>query len=162
VVHHDGRISIAGGVMALPADTRYAVSGNAILLTDGKAPLHARDAVRHPRSAVGVSADGKTLLIFALDGRQATAEESVYGRAHSRGATLAELGELMLEFGAAHAVNLDGGGSTSLVIKDPFTSVFTVANQPSDRSTLKLPIPIERPVADVLGIRVTPRSALPR
>ncbi len=162
MIHRDGRITIAGGVKELPADIRYAVSGNAVLLTDGKAPVHARDTVRHPRSAVGVSADGKKLILFALDGRQATAEESVYGRAHSRGATLAELGELMLEFGAANAVNLDGGGSTSLVIKDPYTGVFTIANQPSDRSNLKLPIPIERPVADVLGIRITPRAALPR
>lgn len=162
MIHQDGRITIAGGVKELPADTRYAVSGNAVLLTDGKAPVHPRDTVRHPRSAVGVSADGKTLILFALDGRQATAEESVYGRAHSRGATLAELGEMMREFGAAHAVNLDGGGSTSLVIKDPYTGVFTIANQPSDRNNLKLPIPIERPVADVLGIRITPRAALPR
>lgn len=162
VVHANGRISIAGDVRELPADTRYAVSGNAILLTNGVAVTHARDGVRHPRSAAGLSADGKTLILFALDGRQATAEESVYGRAHSRGATLAELAELMLGFGAANAVNLDGGGSTSLVVKDPHTGVFSITNQPSDGSTLKFPVAIERPVADVLGIRVAPRSALPR
>ncbi len=162
VVHTSGRISIAGDVRELPADTRYAVSGNAILLVNGQPVTHARDAVRHPRSAAGLSADGKTLILFALDGRQATAEESVYGRAHSRGATLAELAELMLGFGAANALNLDGGGSTSLVVKDPHTGVFSIANQPSDGSTLKFPVAIERPVADVLGIRVAPRSALPR
>jgi exopolysaccharide biosynthesis protein len=162
VVHTSGAISIAGDIRELPADTRYAVSGNAILLTNGAPVPHARDTMRHPRSAAGVSADGKTLILFALDGRQATVEESVYGRAHSRGATLTELGELMLGFGAANALNLDGGGSTSLVIKDPHTGVFSIANQPSDGSTLKFPVAIERPVADVLGIRVTPRAALPR
>lgn len=162
VVHAGGRISIAGDVRELPADTRYAVSGNAILLVNGQPVTHARDTVRHPRSAAGLSADGKTLILFALDGRQATAEESVYGRAHSRGATLAELAEMMLGFGAANALNLDGGGSTSLVVKDPHTGVFSIANQPSDGSTLKIPVAIERPVADVLGIRVAPRASLPR
>ena len=65
-----------------------------------------------------------------------------------------ELGELMRGFGATDAINLDGGGSTSIVLKDPHTGVFTVANQPSDTSTLEIPVAIERPVADVIGIKV--------
>lgn len=43
---------------------------------------------------------------------------------------------------------------TSIVIKDPGTGAFAIANQPSDLSTLKLPVRGERPVVDVLGIRV--------
>ena len=79
---------------------------------------------------------------------------AVDGRAdgHSRGATLAELGELMKAFGAWDAINLDGGGSTTLVIKDPLTGVFSVANRPSGVAVGLPGLPAERPVVDVLGV----------
>ena len=154
IVHASGKISIGDDVRELPADTRYAVSGSATVLRAGVPIVSAAVAARHPRSAVGLSADGSTLVMLAVDGRQATAAESPYGRAHSRGATLQELGELMRGFGAADAINLDGGGSTAMVLKDPYTGVFSIANQPSDASTLKLPVAIERPVADVIGITI--------
>ncbi|MEQ1516525.1 MAG: phosphodiester glycosidase family protein [Usitatibacteraceae bacterium] len=154
IVHADGKISINANLHELPADTRYAVSGSAPVLKAGTPFVSAAGAARHPRSAVGLNAGGTTLLMLAVDGRQATAEESPYQRIHSRGATLQELGELMRSFGAHDAINLDGGGSTSIVLKDPHTGVFTIANQPSDRSTLELPVAIERPVADVIGIKV--------
>jgi len=145
VVHRDGRISLLDGLMELPADTQYAVSGNAMMLKDGKATPPARDANRHPRSAVGLSADAKVLFVMALDGRQET---------HSRGVTLAELAEVLIKFGAHTAINLDGGGSTALVLKDPGSGVYAVANQPSDTSSLKLPVRGERPVIDVVGITI--------
>lgn len=154
VVHANGKISVEDNLRELPADTRYAVSGSATVLKSGVPIVSADGAVRHPRSSVGLSADGATLVMLAVDGRQATVEESPYRRIHSRGATLQELGELMRGFGASDAINLDGGGSTSIVLKDPHTGVFTVANQPSDTSTLGIPVAIERPVADVIGIKV--------
>jgi hypothetical protein len=70
---------------------------------------------RHPRTAVGVRADG-TLLFVTVDGRRP--EESV-------GMSLPELTDLMLELGAVSAVNLDGGGSTTMVIAGE------VVNRPS-------------------------------
>lgn len=154
VVHDTGKISIEDDLRELPADTRFAVSGNATVLKNGMAIAAASPPVRHPRSSVGISADGRTLLMVAVDGRQSTVEESPYKRVHSRGMTMNELGELMRSLGANDAINLDGGGSTSLVLKDPHTGVFTIANQPSDFSTLGIPVAIERPVADVIGIRV--------
>lgn len=154
VVHASGKISLHDNLQTLPADTRHAVSGSATVLQAGVPIASAAGTVRHPRSAVGLTAAGTTLLMLAVDGRQATAEESPYRRIHSRGATLQELGELMRGFGASDAINLDGGGSTSIVLKDPHTGVFTVANQPSDGSTLGIPVAIERPVADVIGIMV--------
>ena len=144
IVHDDGKISFQDRAQELPANTRYAVSGSAIVLRAGEAVARPRDTARHPRSAVGVSADGRTLLIVAVDGRQE----------HSHGVTLEELGQLMQTFGAHHALNLDGGGSTALVIKDPGTGVFAVANQPSDTSITLPNVHIERPVADVIGISV--------
>ena len=147
VVHDDGKVSFHDGITSLPAGTRYAVSGSAIVLRAGEviaSPRNAMDTVRHPRSAVGISADERTLLLVAVDGRQA----------HSRGATLEELGQLMQSLGAREALNLDGGGSTTLVIKDPATGVYAVANQPSDTAISMPSVHIERPIADVIGIRI--------
>lgn len=61
----------------------------------------------HPRSAAGRDADGR-LLLMVVDGRQGD----------SRGVTLEELARLMLEFGAEEALNLDGGGSSTFVVRD--------------------------------------------
>ena len=146
MVGRDGKISLADAVRELPAGTQFAVSGNAMMLKDGKPTPPARDVARHPRSAVGLSADGRTLFIVAIDGRQ---------EMHSQGVTLGELANIFIQLGAHNAINLDGGGSTSLVIKDPGTGVFAIANQPSDLSTQKLPVRGERPVVDVLGIKIT-------
>jgi hypothetical protein len=70
---------------------------------------------RHPRTAVGVRADG-TLLFVTVDGRRP--DESV-------GMSLRELTDLMLELGCVSANNLDGGGSTTMVIDG------RVVNRPS-------------------------------
>ena len=145
IVHRDGRVTLADRVMELPADTRFAVSGNAMILAKGELTSSATEAIRHPRSAVGISADGRTLLLVAIDGRQ---------EGHSRGVTLAELAKIFQTFGAADAINLDGGGSTSLVLRDPATGVHSIANQPSELSTARLPVRVERPVIDVVGVVV--------
>lgn len=66
-------------------------------------------ARRHNRSAVGISRDSTKVIIAAIDGRQPE---------FSIGATLAETADIMKVLGAWNAVNLDGGGSTTLVIED--------------------------------------------
>ena len=147
VVHEDGKVSLMDAVTQLPADTRFAVSGSALVLAHGKPVAVAFDILRHPRSAVGLSADARTLIMVAVDGRQ---------EKHSRGVTLAELAAIMQNFGADSAINLDGGGSTSLVLKDPATGVFAIANQPSDQAALSLPLSVERPVIDIIGIQIAP------
>lgn len=63
---------------------------------------------RHPRSAVGFSKDSTKIYFVAVDGRQH----------HSRGATMREMADIMKGIGAWNAVNLDGGGSTTLVVRD--------------------------------------------
>ena len=64
---------------------------------------------RHNRSAVGINRDSTKVILAAIDGRQP--EFSV-------GATLAETADIMKVLGSWNAVNLDGGGSTTLVIED--------------------------------------------
>lgn len=82
---------------------------------------------RHPRTAIGRLADGRIILLV-LGGRQPY---------HSLGMTLIELATLLRQLGATDALNLDGGGSTTLVVRG------VVVNLPSDEAG-------ERPVGDML------------
>lgn len=82
----------------------------------------------HPRTAVGLSADRRRLLLLVADGR----------RADVPGPTLPELAALMIEIGACTALNLDGGGSSALWVGK------RLVNQPSDL--------VERPVANHLAV----------
>ncbi len=82
---------------------------------------------RHPRTALAVLSDGRVLL-FVVDGRQPY---------HSLGMTLPELAMTLRQMGAVDAMNLDGGGSTTMVVAGH------VVNLPSD-------VTGERPVPDAL------------
>ena len=84
-----------------------AVGGFGMLLLDGKNVGGDRD--RHPRTALGTSEDGRFLYVLVIDGRQGD---------YSAGATTAETAAWLLRLGAHDALNLDGGGSTTLAIAD--------------------------------------------
>ena len=103
-----------------------AVAGVPIIVRNGKAdiPWEQEKAgksfteSRHPRTAIGKTADGKILLV-TVDGRRPGV---------SVGMSLAELADLMLSLGAVDALNLDGGGSTTMYYSG------RVVNRPSDAS----------------------------
>ena len=84
-----------------------AISGNELLLKNGEVVegLSASDA--DPRTAVGLNRAGSKLIIVVVDGRQT---------GYSEGASLLDLAAIMLEKGAFRAINLDGGGSSTLVV----------------------------------------------
>lgn len=82
---------------------------------------------RHPRTALGILPDGRVLLLV-VDGRRPT---------HSLGMTLVELAMALRALGAVDAMNLDGGGSSTMVVGG------RLVNLPSDETG-------ERPVADAL------------
>lgn len=88
-------------------DAYNAVGGFRLLLTDGKNV--ARGDAIHPRTAAGISRDGRYLYLVVIDGRQP---------GYSEGATTAETAEWLSRLGAHSGLNLDGGGSTTLVISD--------------------------------------------
>ena len=88
-----------------------------------------------PRTAVGVRADGSAVF-YTLDGRQ---------KGYSYGAQIATVGERLKELGCIDAINLDGGGSTSVGAVFPGSDEFLVMNSPSDGSL--------RSVANFLFIR---------
>jgi hypothetical protein len=86
------------------------VSGRPMIVDRGRLSSElrefARTYTREPRTAAGVSQDGKTVILVTVDGRRST----------SHGGTLVEMGELMIELGAYRGINLDGGGSTTMFI----------------------------------------------
>jgi hypothetical protein len=131
----------------LPARERLleALGGGPRILRDGDISIEYEEErlsrsfaeERHPRTAVGYSQNGEVLFLVVVDGRQP---------GYSVGMTLAELAGFMrmrlADFSSTHenayqALNLDGGGSTTMVVEDE------VVNSPSDQTG-------ERPVANVL------------
>ncbi|HEX5597288.1 MAG TPA: phosphodiester glycosidase family protein [Micromonosporaceae bacterium] len=98
-----------------------AVGGGQVLIRDGVVQQIA-DVTLAPRTAVGFSADGRKMFLLTVDGRQVD----------SRGVTQTEMGHLMAELGAHHALNLDGGGSSTLLARKPGATTVRVENSPSD------------------------------
>ncbi|SCG58457.1 phosphodiester glycosidase family protein [Micromonospora inositola] len=112
---------------------RAAVGGGNVLVRDGVVQNIA-DPTLAPRTAVGFSADGRKMIMLTVDGRQVD----------SRGVTQTEMGRMMVELGAYTALNLDGGGSSTLLAREPGAAAVQVENSPSDGS--------ERPVPNGLAI----------
>jgi exopolysaccharide biosynthesis protein len=132
------RVEIRTEVVATPAipfKPDFIIGAGPQLLASGGFVAEAEAAnysqslmrLRHPRTAIGRREDGRLILV-TVDGRQP--QKSV-------GMTIEELAKLMLELGCREALNLDGGGSTTMVIKN------RIVNSPSDQIG-------ERPVSDAL------------
>ena len=98
-----------------------------------------KDPALHPRTAVAIDHHRHTLILMVVDGRQP---------GYSEGVTLEELAKLLAGRGGDEALNLDGGGSTTLVCADAM-GVVRRLNRP-----IHVGIPgNERPVANHLGLR---------
>jgi hypothetical protein len=129
-------------VSLAPKNLREVVGGRPMLVRDSLVPGIV-DSIgqpgfatgRHPRTAAGIARGGKRLILLVVDGRQLP---------YSDGMTLREVANFMLALGARDAINLDGGGSTTLVYADS-SRALRIANFPSDSAG-------ERPVGDALAI----------
>jgi hypothetical protein len=133
-IETDSGFISAGGPRA-PFET--AISGRPILVRSGAARTTAEDAQcpqfcdkRHPRAAIALDRSRKEVILALAEGRQALAQ----------GYTLAEFGALLTQVGAYDAVNLDGGGSATLIINGK-----RVSGRPFGEKT-------ERPVVNVISI----------
>ena len=124
---------------------REAIGGGPRIVRDGVPSIeHEQESLsaafatdRHPRTAIGFSRDERTLFLVTVDGRQP---------GHSVGMSLEELAHLMStqlrlftksQTSAHQAINLDGGGQTTMVVREQ------VVNRPSDPTG-------ERPVVNAL------------
>lgn len=94
-----------------------AVGGGVILLKDGELPFApgTGDKARHPRTTIGFNDD--EIMLMTVDGRQP---------GWSIGMRYEDLAVFMKEWGMKEALNLDGGGSTTAIVRD------VVENRPSD------------------------------
>jgi hypothetical protein len=131
----------------VPADALQVIAGSHIILRAGKTSVEDAPGfirTRHPRTAVGLGSDGKTLVLVVVDGRRPG--EAV-------GMNLIELADLMRQLGCQDAINLDGGGSSALVMRNSATGKLQVMNRPSDKR--------ERSVANVLGLSIRGTRRIP-
>lgn len=83
-----------------------AVAGSRIILRNGQPAGKSDPQDVHPRTAIGISEDGRTLYLLVIDGRQP---------GYSVGANDEETTRWLIRFGAVNGLMLDGGGSTTLV-----------------------------------------------
>ena len=125
--------------LALVIPVKQIVQNNMNVAPPGDKPGFARGP--HPRTAVGIRDGGKTLVLVVIDGRK---------KGVAVGMSLKETAEIMMKYGCTDAVNLDGGGSSMLAIRDPKSGQMEVKNHPSDGK--------ERSVANVLGVSVAPKK----
>lgn len=118
------------------SNIKTAVGGGAVLVDNGKIPENFSHNINgvHPRTAIGFTRDKTKLLMVAVDGRQ---EES-------DGVTQEELANLMLNLGVYFALNLDGGGSSTMVGRPLGEENIKVLNNPSEKK--------ERPIVNGIGI----------
>jgi exopolysaccharide biosynthesis protein len=127
-----------GPLKDIPVGAMQVMAGSHVIVKDGLdvAPDTAGFAqTRHPRTAVGIADGGKTMVLVVVDGRR---------KGEATGMSLKELSALMLSLGCRDALNLDGGGSTEMALRDPVSGQLQVLNRPSDGR--------ERAVGNVLGV----------
>lgn len=128
-----------------PSGTDQAIAGSAILVARGKTVSVDKNAPDNqgllPRTVVGIDASGKKLWLVVVDGRQPF---------YSEGVTLAELSQILVELGIDSAINLDGGGSASLVVAENDGARLL-------NSAVRNRIPMrQRPIGNHLGIYAQP------
>lgn len=110
-------------------DIEEAFSGSSQVLRGGEVPnIPVNDLSDiHPRTAVGCTKDGNTVYFMVVDGRRYTWSNGMY---------LEELGEVFKALGCDSAINLDGGGSSTFVVRTKpgyeDDDRFKVLNWPND------------------------------
>jgi hypothetical protein len=123
---------------------KLGVGGGPLLVSGGRlvadlaAPAPEETNVRNPVTGAGLSADGNTLWLVVVDGRQP---------AFSIGLTRPQLAELFIALGANTAMAFDSGGSSEMVVRHLGDPTSSVATTPSDGR--------ERSIADGLFVRNT-------
>jgi hypothetical protein len=119
------------GPVAGSKEATEAVAGFNILMQGG-AIKGTPDAVLHPRTAVGVDKEGRRVWLVVVDGRQ---------KGYSEGMTCYEMAGLLQRMGCWDALNLDGGGSSVMMLRQR-DGHLGVINRPSGGATRPLPVMI--------------------
>lgn len=116
-------ISIDNGIDNNLLSSQLGLGGGAYLLKDGIIPNFSLNiSGKHPRSAVGTDINNNYFYMVTVNGR---------GKSF-RGLEQTEFANLLLELGLYNAINFDGGGSTTLAVKNPYENNYEILNTPSD------------------------------
>lgn len=121
-----------------PGQVFNAVSGDRMVVTDGKVVKNLAAQVPNPRTAIGLSKNGRWLTLMVVDGRQT---------GYSEGVTFPELAELLISYGVHTGANMDGGGSSTMALRG-FDGKARVLNSPIEMNQPGR----ERPVGNHLGL----------
>lgn len=113
-----------------------------MVVADGKVVKNLAAQVPNPRTAIGLNRNGRWLTLMVVDGRQP---------GYSEGVTFPELAELLISYGVHTGANMDGGGSSAMVIRGA-DSKARVLNSPIEMNTPGK----ERPVGNHLGVFIKP------
>jgi len=166
-----GQGSDSGTDVAEPVALWTTVSGSAQIVTNGGKTVPTYKDAQHPdalldvggpgtfsndrswyevataRTAIGLSRDGRTLTLFTVD-----------VRGGSEGMRVGEVADLLMtDYGVWNALNLDGGGSTSMAMEDPLTHSRALVNVSSDRDNPST----GRSVGSSLAVFARPASKSP-
>ena len=121
-------IELSANIDSKWQNSEFMLAGGPLLVKDGKVnltmdPDSYRAAEKAPRTAVAVDKTGEKVYFITVDGRQ---------NGYSRGMNLQEFAEYLADLGVDSALNLDGGGSTTMAARFPGDFDLKLANQPSD------------------------------
>lgn len=102
---------------------KFAIGGGSIILKDGELSLtNINSKGNEPRTGIGINKDNTELILVTIDGRDSS----------FKGVSQEMFGAILRELGAYNAINLDGGGSTTMAIKPADENKAKVVNKPSD------------------------------
>ena len=109
-------------------DSAFMLASGPLLVKDGKVnitmdPGSANAGLKAPRTAIAINKTGEKVYFITVDGRQ---------KGYSDGMTITQFAEYLAELGVDRALNLDGGGSTTMGVRYPQTTQLALANKPSD------------------------------
>ena len=121
------------------------LGGGARIVNNGVVPSTFTHEItgNHPRTAIGISKDKEEIIFVTIDGRTSS----------YTGVSQRDLGEIMISLGAHEAINLDGGGSTEMVLRPQGDVSKQIANNPSGGT--------ERSLQNGIGIiNTSPKSSI--
>lgn len=115
---------------------KEAVGGGTVLVENGKKAQFTLKDVRQPMTALGIDKTGKILYFFTVDGRS---DKSI-------GMTFSEISDFLINLGCYSGMSFDGGGSTTLVAKNPCEDIKNINMQSSYRQVINaLGVTSEKP-----------------
>jgi hypothetical protein len=117
---------ITGGVKSIPQYNDASHPDGLLVGNSTYSNSHSWYDLINSRTAIGLTQDKRTVVLFTVDVRPSS------GANRSQGMSVGEVADVLLGYGVWDALNLDGGGSTSMALQDPADNVTKVINVSSD------------------------------